>query len=366
MIWAQGSPSTLRAVTTTIAGTKLTLAAAICWENYMPLLRHSLYSQNVNLYLAPSADGSDTWLPLMRTVACEGRTFVMSAAQRIRRKDLPRWIRDPPSAFHGDDNGSSSNSNSNSGGGDGAVNDNAMQPSLSSSASSNSASSSLSPTVGKKARSAGPEANPAASNTAPEREAKQTSSNASASEDAGVASSDAGGGEDVEQPGAGSAASYDVNGDESPGTPPFGYRPRRKSTITRTEENHEIVWPEVSADGRAGASRHGKEHAQTQEEKRTANGEAGRRDGSGSGAGRHDDGKNDDDIVLKGGSCIISPEGEVLAGPLWSDEGTGWVAAEVDFDDCIRGRLELDVAGSYSRNDAFKLTVEGLDISPPP
>jgi len=181
LVWAQGPASTLRAVVTEIRGVRLCLAAAICWESMMPMLRQSLYSQNVNLYLAPTADARDTWLSLMRTVACEGRCFVLTANQCVKRKHLPNWI--------------------------------------------------------------------------------------------------------------------------------------QKHAVKKEDESSE-------------------------------------------------------DYICRGGTCIVNPLGDVLSQPLWEqDEGEEdcpSAIVEADFEECLKGRLDLDVAGSYSRSDAFKLTVDGLDISPPP
>jgi len=173
LVWGQGSPSSLRAVTTEIKGVRLCMASAICWENYMPLLRQALYSQNVNLWLAPTADARDAWLGLMRTVGIEGRCFVLSSNQCVRGSQLPDWI---------------------------------------------------------------------------------------------------------------TAAGQD---------------------------------------------------------------------------------SMSDDYVCRGGSSIVSPFGDVLAGPLWEVEDEILIA-EVDFEDCERGRLDIDVAGSYGRLDSFHLAVEGLDLNPPP
>ena len=282
LIWAQGSPSTLRAITTDIAGVKLTLAAAICWENYMPLLRFSLYSQNVNLYLAPTADARETWVPLMQTIACEGRAVVLSANQCVRRKNLPSWIT---------------------------------------------------------------------------------------------------GGEEV----------TGKQGECSDaGTSKDGKIGRRASITTKTEDNNDITWPapdnktslspapteskttngtlpiQLSAIPADDEALQSSDAAQVETPKNhilaLPSSNVSKNQASASTAKNID---ADNDFVCRGDSCIISPSGSILAGPLWDVEDGGLLTAMIDFEDCERGRLDLDVAGSYSRNDSFELRVAGLDISPP-
>jgi nitrilase len=55
----------------------------------MPLLRYALYAKGIQLYCAPTVDDRETWLPTMRTIALEGRCFVLSASQYARRCDYP-------------------------------------------------------------------------------------------------------------------------------------------------------------------------------------------------------------------------------------------------------------------------------------
>jgi nitrilase len=239
LVWSQGQPSSLKAIVAEIKGVRVVMGSAICWENFMPLLRYSLYAQGVNLWLAPTADGRATWEPLMRTVAMEGRCWVLTANQAVQIEDLPAWT--------GRGGWKAENSAMNQRGENGVVN------------------------------GAGPE-----------------------------------------------------------------QKGRRESMSCRTEENHEIAWKGKSVDG-----------AVVEEEDVT------------SGRPKMTEQAGQSEWASRGGSCIISPSGDAVVGPIWEKKDE-LLITEIDFDECERRKFDFDATGHYARMDAFKLTVEGLDLNPPP
>ena len=62
-----------------------------------------------------------------------------------------------------------------------------------------------------------------------------------------------------------------------------------------------------------------------------------------------------DEILMAGGSCIIDPLGQVLAAPARGSET--FITAELDLDQIIRGKFDLDITGHYARPDVFRLSV---------
>jgi nitrilase len=59
--------------------------------------------------------------------------------------------------------------------------------------------------------------------------------------------------------------------------------------------------------------------------------------------------------LIRGGSVIVSPLGEVLAGPVYGQSAL--LVADIDLADQARGKYDLDVTGHYSRPDIFQLSV---------
>lgn len=63
-----------------------------------------------------------------------------------------------------------------------------------------------------------------------------------------------------------------------------------------------------------------------------------------------------DEALIRGGSVIVGPLGDILAGPLRNESGL--IAAEVDLDEVIGARFDFDAAGHYARPDVFRLEVD--------
>ena len=86
LIWGEGDGSTLTVVDTPYGR----MGGLICWENYMPLARMAMYSQGVEIYLAPTADARDTWQATLQHIACEGRCFVLGCNQYVLKSMYPQ------------------------------------------------------------------------------------------------------------------------------------------------------------------------------------------------------------------------------------------------------------------------------------
>ncbi len=71
-------------------------------------------------------------------------------------------------------------------------------------------------------------------------------------------------------------------------------------------------------------------------------------------------GSDPNEIVSRGGSCIVDPFGTVLAGPNF--EGEALLTADIDLDATVRGKFDLDVVGHYARPDVFRLVVNEADV----
>jgi len=85
MVWTPGEAVPLRVHDSPLGR----LGGLICWENYMPLARFSLYEQGAQIHLAPTWDKSDQWLASMRHIAREGRMYVIGVCQAIHRDQVP-------------------------------------------------------------------------------------------------------------------------------------------------------------------------------------------------------------------------------------------------------------------------------------
>lgn len=85
MVWGIGGGGGLEAIDTALGR----VGGLICWENFMPLARAALYESGLDVYLAPTADDSESWHDSIRHIARESRAFVLSCCVYQRASSYP-------------------------------------------------------------------------------------------------------------------------------------------------------------------------------------------------------------------------------------------------------------------------------------
>jgi len=89
IIWSEAAGDSLLTFDTRIGK----LGGLICWENYMPLARMSMYKKGVEIYIAPTADSREAWTSTMKHIAIEGRCFVLGCNQYFTKSMYPEKFR---------------------------------------------------------------------------------------------------------------------------------------------------------------------------------------------------------------------------------------------------------------------------------
>ncbi|MFN7261508.1 MAG: carbon-nitrogen hydrolase family protein [Cyclobacteriaceae bacterium] len=89
ILWGEEDGSDLNVLDTSVGK----LGGLICWENYMPLARTTLYQQGIEIYVAPTADCRGTWQSSLEHIACEGRCFVLGCNQILTSEHYPEDLK---------------------------------------------------------------------------------------------------------------------------------------------------------------------------------------------------------------------------------------------------------------------------------
>lgn len=85
LIWAQGDGNTLNVFNSSIGK----IGGLICWENYMPLARQTMYNEGAQILVSPTWDKSENWQQSLKYFAREGGVFVVSSCMALKMKDVP-------------------------------------------------------------------------------------------------------------------------------------------------------------------------------------------------------------------------------------------------------------------------------------
>jgi nitrilase len=67
-------------------------------------------------------------------------------------------------------------------------------------------------------------------------------------------------------------------------------------------------------------------------------------------------GDDPETVMSRGGSCIVDPFGNFLAGP--NVDGEAILIADIDRSQIVQGKYDIDVVGHYARPDIFQLFVD--------